>query len=104
MTAAPKGVERPDDAGGADVEALQGQRRVARVPLVCGPEAFGGECGVGIGNDRGDRVPHPRRIPRLRDQRLEVGGVVEHGRSIVPFGHGRGPAPDVAETDSREGR
>jgi hypothetical protein len=82
VTAAPQGVERPDDSGRADVQALQRRRSVARVPLVRGPERLSVERGAGVRHDPGNRLLYAGRIPRLAAQRLELGRVVEHGASL----------------------
>ena len=75
---AAKRVKGPDHARGADVQALQRQRGVARIPLVRGPERIGGKRRIRVRHDRRDRILGTRRSPRLVDQRLELRRLVEH--------------------------
>ena len=72
-------VERPDDAGRADVEILQRQRRLPAVPLVRRPQLVAAVRGVGVRDDLADRCADAPLVPRLVRQRLECLRPVEHG-------------------------
>ena len=97
-----QGVERPEHAGGADVEVLQRQLRLPAVPLVRRPER-GVERRVGVDHDLADRVADARLVPRLVGQRLEVLRLVEHGvsRAASPCSPGRSGRARAAGARSR---
>jgi hypothetical protein len=69
-TAAPEDVERPDHAGGTNVQVLQRRRRLPAVPFVRRPELLWFERGIRVDNDASDRVAHAALAPRFVGQRL----------------------------------
>ena len=71
VPALPQHVERPDDAGRAAVEVLHRQRRLPAVPLVRRPQVVAAVRGIGVRDDRADRVADAPLVPRLVRQRLE---------------------------------
>jgi len=72
-------VQRPEHAGGADVEVLERQGRLPALPLPGRPERCVVERLLGRFDDRLDRVAHARLAPRRLRERLERAGVEEHG-------------------------
>jgi hypothetical protein len=72
--------ERPDDAGGADVQVGQRRLGLPRVPFGRGPQRLRIGRGGCVGNDRSDACARAFRVPRIVDERLVRARVVQHVR------------------------
>src|SRR5581483_1538477 len=96
IPASAQNVQRPDDSGSAGVEDFRWLSVAVLVPLVRRPEIVRVEGGVGIGDDRRDRIAEAFGNPRLIDRRLELVELVQHngghcsspGIHTVPRGAG----------------